>query len=660
MEMTETGKLVYERTYSRFKPDGQRETWPETVRRVVDGNIALQPAHLLEGERDDLIRMMESFEVIPAGRHLWATGVPGRQYLFNCHHSGWTDDIRDHFRFTFLRLMEGGGVGSNYGRAFMPRYPVTGPYRVHIVCNPDHPDYEVLDSEGLISHEFGDRWGGAFPVEDTREGWTDALCDLLETYTREAKHQNRVYDISRVDRMGALRSFGYASGPKPLALMLHGVTKVLNQVDRIDGLVAMDIDHLIAQCVVAGGTRRSARMSIMPWDDPDILDFIRCKTDGGHWTTNISVMVTNDFFLELSDPLSHASMVNHNIARGMLHNGEPGVWNYTLSNEGEPNEVSSTNPCGEIPLEPWENCNLGHVNLAAFVTDSGAIRTGGLERAHVLMTRFLMRATYGDVTDPKQADVLRRNRRIGVGHLGFASMLAMAGLKYSEAPNTQWVKYMLSDMAEVVDEAAIEYAHQLRIPVPVKTRTVAPTGTVSKMIGVSEGIQLIFAKYFIRRIRFSTVDPDQVQTLEDLAARGHHVVPCQYAANTAVVEISTEDILMEEVRGRYGIEKADALVETSGEVRPEGQLAVQELYQRLWADNAISYTINVPPETYSVEDIARMIRTYGPNLKGSTFFPEWSMEQSPYERITRKQYVLTGLQNTDTSSDGCTAGCPVK
>ena len=101
-----TGKIVYQRTYSRPKPDGEPETWEETVQRVVDGNIKLVDAKYIEpDERSALVRLMESFKVLPGGRHLWASGVPGRQFLFNCHVAGWTDKLAEHFDFTFMRLM---------------------------------------------------------------------------------------------------------------------------------------------------------------------------------------------------------------------------------------------------------------------------------------------------------------------------------------------------------------------------------------------------------------------------------------------------------------------------------------------------------------------------------------------------------------------------
>src|SRR5690606_39481647 len=86
-------------------------------------------------------------KITPAGRHLWASGIKGRQYLYNCFVSGWeAESPLDHFDFTFMRLMEGGGVGANYSSRFLSNYPtVIKPLSVEIVCDPTHSDYETLD-----------------------------------------------------------------------------------------------------------------------------------------------------------------------------------------------------------------------------------------------------------------------------------------------------------------------------------------------------------------------------------------------------------------------------------------------------------------------------------------------------------------------------------
>lgn len=672
MQFTETGKTVYERTYSRTKPDGSHETWPETVERVVDGNLGLNSQHLLPDEGIRLQDMIEQFAMIPAGRHLWASGVKGRQYLFNCWVAPWDrDDVTRHFSFTFLRLMEGGGVGSNYSNEYLNAYPeINGPHDVHIVCDPEHPDYEKMKDAGVLSNSYDHEWAGSFEVEDSREGWADALTDLLSTYYREAENANRVFDVSRVRGEGArLKTFGgRASGPLPLARMLIEVSDVLNDAsgDFLQGLDAMAIDHAIAKCVVSGGNRRSARMAIMRWDDYQVEDFIRIKSlTGEHWTTNISVEVDDEFWDAVARGNDIANELLELITENMLVNGEPGIWNSSLSNEGEPNRVSATNPCGEIALEEGENCNLGHINLAAFVNDDGTVDEDGMAVAHRLMTRFLIRATFGDVNDERTRELLARNRRIGVGHLGVASFLAMMGVRYSDAPQTGWFTSLLRRMAEVVEDEARRYAHDLRIPVPVKTRTVAPTGTIAKMPGVSEGIHPIFAKYFLRRIRFSDVDPDQRATVGDYAARGYKVEPDLYAEETSVVEIPTKDILMADVEMRFGEEEAKAIVQGADDLSLADMLAFQRMYQSNWADNAVSYTVNLDASHYTPRQVANALLRESPGLKGATIFPETSMPQAPYERLTEVDFEFHERLREVTVADGvdpdCASGaCPVR
>lgn len=669
-----TGKLVYERTYARVKPDGSHETWPETVQRVVDGNLALvDRRYQLPGERDDLIRMMTEFQILPGGRHLWASGVTNAQHLFNCWVAGWTERPSEHFEFSFLRLMEGGGVGSSYSNRYLADYPVVPrELYVHIVCDEEHQDYPQLYSQGLLSTDYDPDWAGAFVIEDSREGWAAALVDLIDTFYRDdVTHFNRVYDVSRVRHAGAkLKTFGgSASGPVPLARMLIDVCEILSELAfeyrQLDGVAAMEIDHAIASCVVAGGVRRSARMSMMHWRDPQIFDFIHCKQEtASHWTTNISVEVDNEFWQYLDDPSElgvHARSVLEEISTGMVRNGEPGFWDSSYSNHGEPNEVICTNPCGEITLQSWEPCNLGHVNLAGFVK-AGRIDVPGLVKAHQLITRFLIRATFSPVGDPKSREVLDRNRRTGVGHLGVASFLALLEIKYSDAPEDEFFRGLLRSLADTVDDSAREFCHELRIPVPVKLRTIAPTGTISKMPGVSEGIHPIFAKYFIRRIRFSTVSDQQMELADQYKNSGFHVEDDIYSQNSVVVSIPTMDSLVAAVAERYGEERAEEIVESAADLTLNQMLAFQALYQACWADNAVSFTANVDPDTYTPEDVAEQIRTFGGRLKGATIFPEASMPQSPYERITRDEYeAATATAVADGVDENCANGsCPIR
>ncbi|MGW3738270.1 hypothetical protein [Streptomyces sp. NPDC005148] len=272
-----------------------------------------------------------------------------------------------HFEFTFMRLMEGDGVGGNYSSKYLQ--PFGAPRReldVHVVCDPMHQDYEEMKAMGLLSAEYDSDWAGAFEVEDSREGWADALVDLIDTFMSdgEVKHRARVYDVSRVRCNGPrLKTCGgTASGHGPFARMHYEVGRILSHSaaevgewavePHITPTEAMEINHAISECVVSGGVRRSARMAIVKWDDPFIHDFLNCKADGSkHWTTNISVEIDERFIQALNGVTDgqHAEAVAvHNLAVGaMLLNGEPGYWNSTYSNEGEVNEVIATNPCAE-------------------------------------------------------------------------------------------------------------------------------------------------------------------------------------------------------------------------------------------------------------------------------------------------------------------------
>ncbi len=679
------GLSVYERTYQRVKSDGSRETWDETVRRVVKGNISLVPErNVWPDEEEALYDLIYNFRAIPGGRHLWMSGVEGRQFLFNCYVSGWGDRLSDHFSFTFNQLMEGGGVGANYSAKHI-NFPVSNLLKVSVVCSPEHPDYDKMVEANLLS-PYSEGMD-AFRVEDSREGWVSALrwiIDIAEspTYGKDEGHLELVVDVSEVRPAGVpIRTFGGTSaGPLPLAKLLKQVSHLLNEAFEAGGMngpIAMEIDHAIATCVVSGNVRRSARMSIMHWNDPYVDWFLQCKASGlGHWSTNISVEIDVEFISYIHSPrevfseAEHLKWVRaHNVYEavisGMLENGEPGFWNSSLANVGEPNEVISTNPCGEICLEPWENCNLGHINLGAFVSREGIVDIRGLHKAHILMTRFLIRATFGDISSRKTKEVSDRNRRIGVGHFGFAAFVAKQSIRFSDSWTDPNVRNFLSSAAVTVAQAAQDYAYELRIPVPVKTRTIAPTGTIAKLPGEPEGISPVFARYYIQRIRFSTVDPRQAEMLNEYRNLDYNIVPDPNTPYTMVVEIPTKNKLVSELEG-MGINPF--VLEDASEVSFENHLQVQRMYQELWADNAVSYTVNVNPNQYTEEEVRRIIAPFLGYLKGTTVFPQRGYELAPLERVHESDFArLRGSQRAlgvslgdGVNGDCQTGACPVR
>lgn len=636
------GLDVYKRSYSRTKPDGTNETWRDTIERVIDGNLALVDAKFHEhGEREKLFDLFFSMKSIPAGRHIWSTGVHGRQFLANCHSAGHSrKDLTEHFRFTFDELMKGGGVGSNYSNVYVNIYPpVFSKVNLHIVCNLSHPDVDLF--KDLLSTDYNHLSHERHVVDDSREGWCEALAEVLRV-AWDGRDHPLVIDVSSLRPKGAvLRSFGgKSSGPEPLVKMLRTVSDIMSASvgKKLSSIDIMQIDHEISKVVVAGGVRRSARMSIKHWADRDIFAFIKCKSAGQKfWSTNISVEVDEAFFRALRKNDRHANKVLRDASAAMYKNGEPGFWNSSLAAVGEVDHPFTPNPCGEISMPMWDVCNLGHVNLEQFHNDDN-----GAREAFRLMTRFLIRATFGDILNPHQREVVARNRRIGVGFFGYADWLAYQGVRFSESHHHDDIRSKLRSFREACKAEAIRYACQLRIPVPIKTTAIAPTGTISNLPGVTSGCQPIFARYFIRRVRYADTD----ENLKGFDEKEIEVSVNE--PNTKIVRFYCKDPLVDRCE-RRGIDPT--IVEEQSEISISDHLAVQSMLQKEFADNAISYTIGVDSKKVRAKDVEQTLRVHLPHLKGTTLMPEASREQMPFERIEKLQYEEKEFEGKATVTD---------
>jgi ribonucleoside-triphosphate reductase len=660
------GKPIYDRTYSHEKESGKKETWPETVVRAVDGNLALVGLqHIEEGEREKLYELLLTMRGLPAGRHLNASGMKGRQFLFNCHGSGWDFDIpEDHFTFLFDALMMGGGVGSNYSNRYMEKMPKfeTG-IDLHIVCRENHPNIaEFFDLLCPVSKGDDSCHEKTILVPDSREGWVESVDHILKAAWTDSKTLSRerrlVIDVSGIRPRGEplKTSGGIACGPGPLVKMLSNLTRHVNGCfdKKLTSLDAMTLDHSLADCVVAGGKRRSSRMSTKNWQDDDIFAFINCKKkDGEHWTTNISVEVDDAFQVAYAEGDQHAKAVMRAVVVGKRTNGEPGLWNIDLARQGErePEKMFCPNPCGEIGLHMWENCNLGHINLEGFV---GKPRSEMLEGFR-LMSRWLVRATFGDIPNARQRAVVDRNRRIGVGFLGYHGWLALNGKKYSESWQDESVQKLMTLAHQTVIKGATEYAVELGIPTPTKFTTLAPTGSTSLLPGVSSSAQTIVFPWFKRRVRYADNDPElAIKKLE-----GYPIYPDEDAQNTTIVEYWCEDPLVSKVRAA-GWDVSH--IEGQGDVALDDYLEVQAMLQDLYADNAISFTVplydnKMPTEEEMEASIARTL----PRLKGTTMYPDRSRKNSPYESLTREEFEsYTGRKEIVQIEVECKGACPVK
>ncbi|MBI5422204.1 adenosylcobalamin-dependent ribonucleoside-diphosphate reductase, partial [Candidatus Peregrinibacteria bacterium] len=307
----------------------------------------------------------------------------------------------------------------------------------------------------------------------------------------------------------------------------------------------MRIFDSLTDTMKQGGMRRGANMGILRVDHPDIVDFIRMKEYPNSMRNfNLSVSVT-DAFMEaerskkeylLLHPHSQkpAQKINARevfdlITAHAWKTGDPGLIFADEINRRNPTKhlgpIEATNPCGEVPLHPWESCNLGSLNLAHFV--SGPITRAipdwkKLKQAVRDAVRFLDNMI--DASEYPLEEIREKtlaNRRIGLGVMGFAEALIWMGIPYGSkaalAMGNKLMKYIEKEsvaMSRELGKARGSFpnfkgsAWHKRGYTAMRNATttaIAPTGTLSIIAGCSSGVEPLFAVSFVRTIMEGTV-----------------------------------------------------------------------------------------------------------------------------------------------------------
>ncbi len=464
------------------------------------------------------------------------------------------------------------------------------------------------------------------PIEDSLESIFETL---KYTALIHKSGGGTGFSFSRLRPKGDLvrSTHGVSSGPVSFMLVYDAATEAIKQ----------------------GGTRRGANMGVLRIEHPDIEEFITVKRDLTKLRNfNISVGLTADFFKALSKGKKLALINPRNkrplrwvsarklfdlLVENAWLRGDPGVLFLDHINAQNPTPklgtIEATNPCGEVPLLPFESCNLGSINLARFVRNS-VVDYARLRQVVHKAVHFL-----DNVIDanrfplPQIEEATKRTRKIGLGVMGFADFLIKLGVSYDSDAAEEVAEEIMAFICAESLRASAELARrrgnfpayagsicdQPETPLVrnATTTTIAPTGSISIIAGCSSGIEPLFAVAYTRRVLDGTELPEvHPLFVKALRERG----------------FSEEEIegILAKARKTGSVAKLKELPEdlrrlfvTAFDIPPERHLRIQAAFQR-HVHNAVSKTINFPEEA-TVEDVRQVyLLAHELGLKGVTVY----------------------------------------
>jgi ribonucleoside-triphosphate reductase (thioredoxin) len=597
------GELVYMRTYSRLKPNGENEKWFETIQRVVEGTYSIQKKQIenlhlgwnpdqAQRSAQEMYDRMFNMKFLPPGRGLWAMGsdiVNKKGLAASLNNCGFVSTVNmgldDKFSKSFVWTMDMSMLGVGIG------FDTKGAGNFVI---------QKQDNE----HEL-------YVVEDTREGWVKSTGMLIDSFNCGPRY---IFDYSKIRLRGTpLKTFGgVSSGPQPLIDLHTQIEKVLvkNIETTITITTIVDIMNFIGKCVVAGNLRRTALISFGSKDSEEFMDLKDYaknpqRMDYG-WTSNNSIFA--DIGMDYSE-----------VAKRICINGEPGIaWldnmrKYSRMSDPPDNKdyrVMGGNPCLEQSLESYELCCL----VESFLNRADSL--DDFKRTLKFAYLYAKTVTLGLTHCPETNRVQLRNRRIGASVSGVAQFLA----KYNLHTMNLW----LDAGYQTIQEWDNIYSEWFCIPKSIKTTSVKPSGTVSLLAGATPGMHYPESRFYIRRMRLSNISP-LVQGLRDA---GYHIEPAVGSeSDTLVVEIPID--VGEGIR-------------TVSQVSMWEQVALAANMQSWWADNQVSCTVTFNPVTEG-HQIASALDYFQYQLKGISFLPKCeygAFPQMPYEEITEETFKI--------------------
>lgn len=644
------GEFVFYRTYSRLKSDGTKESFLDTLRRVVEGCYEIQRRHCskihipwshskAQASAQEMFIRMWDFKFLPPGRGLWMMGTEfmwerGSAALNNCAFVSTDDQIEADPAEPFCFLMDMSMLGVGVG------FDTKGANKI-LINEPEHRKLK-------------------YTIHDSREGWVDSVRVLIWSYTKKHMTGFVDFDYSEIRQPGSdIKGFGgKASGPSILKelheLIREHLDRRINQT--LSSVDITDLMNYIGRCVVAGNVRRTAEIAFGEPDDhaycsmKNALDSLEESDYTNFYTVtgklygqNRNKATLEDFkddngqlvipeerlipAIETWNAMNHHRWASNNsifayigmdykaIGRQIASNGEPGLmWLDNMRDYGRmidgkqpgiDGRVKGGNPCLEQSLESYELCNLVETFPANHEDADDYMRT--LKFAYLYAKTVTLLPTH----NPRTNQVTLRNRRIGLSQSGIVQAFAKFGHRV-----------VLKDFCDTgyneIKRWDEIYSEWLCVQHSIKVTSVKPSGTVSLVAGATPGIHYPEASTYWRRVRLS-IDSPLVKILSDA---GFHIEPDFKDKDRTVVV-------------KFGV--SDERVKPVSKVSMWEQMVNVVDYQRYWADNQVSCTVKFNPA--EANEIAHLLETFEDQLKGISFLPisNHGYVQAPYEACTPEE-----------------------
>lgn len=595
------GEFVYYRSYSRWiDSEMRRETWIETVDRYVSFMHQNLGKKLTDAEYKDVREHILTHQAMPSMRLLQFAGAPAERdntVAYNCSFIA-PDSFQDLAEIMYISMC-GTGVGWSVESTNVEKFP----------------QIMLQTGEKLPMHV----------IPDSREGWADSLTIGMKAW---AAGKDVEFDYSQIRPEGArLKTMGgKASGPGPL-MRLHNFTRqtmIARQGRRMRPIDLHDIICMIGDCVVAGGVRRSAMISLSDLGDEQIRD----AKKGAFYMTHPHRMLSNNSAVYLNKP-SNEEFLKEWMALVESRSGERGIFNRgslaaTLPErrikvlkeyKGYFDQTGrtligpvGTNPCGEIILQSKQFCNLSEIVCRAEDTEKTLLKK---IRIATIIGTYQSTLTHFPYLSKEWKEHCERERLLGV---------SLTGQWDSPAVRKPEVFRKLKAEAIKINK---EFAKRFGVSESTCITCVKPSGTLSQMVDCASGMHPRHSKFYIRRIRISATDA-LFKMLKDQGVPYHPEV-----GQTA--ENATTYVLEFPVKA------------PNGSIFRDDLSAIEQL--EYWKTVKVNYTEHNPSVTVSVGNdewiaVANWVYENWDIVGGLSFLPREDAvyKLAPYETIDEKTY----------------------